>query len=165
MSGLPASVERVRAALEQLGATIDIRDFDKSTRTADEAAIAIGCSVGAIAKSLIFRSEPSGKAVLAVVSGSNRADERKLGALLAPKTGDDVIGRPDADFVRRETGFAIGGVPPLGHARRLTTVIDEDLAKYETIWAAAGAPNAVFALTPKQLIEWTGGIVGDFAKR
>ncbi|MEO1249961.1 MAG: YbaK/EbsC family protein [Pseudomonadota bacterium] len=163
MSALPASVERVRAALEARDASVDIRQFDRSTRTAADAAATIGCTVDAIAKSLIFQSKPSGVPVLAIVSGVNRADEEALAALMAAKIDGETIGRADADFVRAQTGFAIGGVPPLGHDNPVVTAIDKDLMALETIWAAAGAPNAVFALTPRQLVDWTGGIVGKFA--
>lgn len=165
MTALPASVEKVRAALEARGAAVDIRQFDSSTRTAADAATTIGCTVNAIAKSLIFQSKPSGVPVLAIVSGVNRADEKALAGLMAGEIGGEAIGRADADFVRAHTGFAIGGVPPLGHDRPVATAIDEDLMALETIWAAAGAPNAVFALTPEQLVGWTGGTIGKIAKQ
>ena len=163
MSGWPASVERVRMAVEALGGTAEIRQFDRSTRTAADAAAAIGCPVGAIAKSLVFKTVPGGKPVLAIVSGANRVEEAALARLLAPSTGGEAIGRADADFVRAETGFAIGGVAPLGHAKPLITAIDADLNAFETVWAAAGRPDTVFALTPAQLAAWTGGTVGALA--
>ncbi len=165
MPALPASVERVRAALQARGASVDIRQFDKSTRTAADAAATIGCAVDAIAKSLVFQSKPSGIPVLAIVSGINRADEAALAELMAKDIDGETIGRADAEFVRAHTGFAIGGVPPLGHETSLATAIDEDLMALDTIWAAAGAPNAVFALTPQQLVDWTGGTIGKIAKQ
>jgi prolyl-tRNA editing enzyme YbaK/EbsC (Cys-tRNA(Pro) deacylase) len=144
-----ASALKVQAAL---GADYQVLEFDASTRTAADAAAAIGCRVAEIAKSLIFRAEPSGRAVLVIASGINRVDERKVGELI----GEKII-RADADFVREKTGFAIGGMPPLGHAEPLLTLVDESLAAFETIWAAAGTPNAVFRLTPADLVRLTGG--------
>jgi prolyl-tRNA editing enzyme YbaK/EbsC (Cys-tRNA(Pro) deacylase) len=150
-----ASALKVQAAL---GPAYAVLEFDASTRTAAEAAAAIGCSVAEIAKSLVFRAEASGRAVLAVVSGVDRVDERKLGALVGER-----IGRADPDFVRETTGFAIGGVPPLGHASALTTFIDAGLDGFETVWAAAGTPNAVFRVTPADLLRLTGGAKASFA--
>jgi prolyl-tRNA editing enzyme YbaK/EbsC (Cys-tRNA(Pro) deacylase) len=144
-----ASALKVQAAL---GDDFQVLEFDAGTRTAADAAAAIGCSVAEIAKSLIFRAEPSGRAVLVIASGTNRVDERKVGAAI----GERIV-RADADFVREKTGFAIGGVPPLGHAEPLTTLIDESLDAFATIWAAAGTPNAVFRLTPADLLRLTGG--------
>lgn len=151
-----ASALKVQAAL---GPDYEVLEFDAGTRTAAEAAEAIGCTAAQIAKSLIFRAEPSGRAVLVVASGVNRVDERKLADLVGER-----IGRADADFVREKTGFAIGGVPPLGHAEPLATFIDESLNAYETIWAAAGTPNAVFCLTPADLVRLTGGSVAALAR-
>ncbi|MEK7787556.1 MAG: YbaK/EbsC family protein, partial [Chloroflexota bacterium] len=105
-------------------------------------------------KSLIFKGKQSGKAILVIASGANRADEKKLRDLVGEK-----VEKPDADFVRERTGFVIGGVPPLGHVEMLTTFVDEDLMQYDTIWAAAGTPNAVFPLTPDELVKMTGGKV------
>jgi prolyl-tRNA editing enzyme YbaK/EbsC (Cys-tRNA(Pro) deacylase) len=144
-----ASALKVQAVL---GPDYQVLEFDAGTRTAAEAAAAIGCEVAQIAKSLIFRAEPSGRAVLVIASGAKRVDERKVGEILGEK-----IVRADADFVREKTGFAIGGVPPLGHAEPLTTLIDESLSAFATIWAAAGTPNAVFRLTPADLVRLTGG--------
>jgi prolyl-tRNA editing enzyme YbaK/EbsC (Cys-tRNA(Pro) deacylase) len=143
------SALRVQAAL---GPDYQVLEFDAGTRTAADAAAAIGCMVAEIAKSLIFRAEPSGRAVLVIASGAKRVDERKVGELV----GETIV-RADADFVRSRTGFAIGGVPPLGHAEPLVTLIDETLRTFETIWAAAGTPNAVFRLTPADLVRLTGG--------
>ncbi len=151
-----ASALRVQAAL---GPGYQVLEFDAGTRTAAEAAAAIGCEVAEIAKTLIFRAEPSARAVLVIASGVNRVDERKVGEIVGEK-----IVRADADFVRLKTGFAIGGVPPLGHAEPLVTLIDESLRAFETIWAAAGTPNAVFRLTPTDLERLTGGSVAAVAR-
>ena len=150
------SARRVQEALAARGFAFDVKEFPESTRTSAEAAAAIGCAVGEIAKSLVFRGAESGEAVLIIASGANRVDPAKAEALLG-----EAIGRADADFVRAATGFAIGGVPPLGHDRPLVTLIDEDLLAFEVIWAAAGTPNAVFRLSPSDLSDLTGGRVGD----
>jgi len=155
-AGLKASARRVQEALAAQGFAFDVREFPESTRTSAEAAAAIGCSVAQIAKSLVFRGAESGEAALIIASGANRVDSAKAAALLG-----EAIGRADADFVRAATGFAIGGVPPLGHDRPLVTLIDEDLLAFEAIWAAAGTPNAVFRLSPKDLGDLTGGRIGD----
>ena len=150
------SALRVQAAL---GPDYQVLEFDAGTRTAAEAAAAIGCTAAEIAKSLIFRAEPSGRAVLVIASGAKRVDERKLGEIVGEK-----IVRADADFVRDKTGFAIGGVPPIGHAEPLLTLIDESLSAFETIWAAAGTPNAVFRLTPADVLRVTGGAKAAIAR-
>lgn len=156
MSAESGSVARVRAALAAAGLAVEIKEFDASTRTSVDAAAAIGCEVAAIAKSLIFRGAESDKAVLMIASGANRIDEAKVAAALGEK-----IGKADAAFVRARTGFAIGGVAPLAHAAPVTVVIDADLLSFPEIWAAAGAPNAVFRLTPADLLRVTGGQVVD----
>jgi prolyl-tRNA editing enzyme YbaK/EbsC (Cys-tRNA(Pro) deacylase) len=150
------SVGRVRAALVAAGLPAEIKEFDASTRTAADAAAAIGCTQAQIAKSLVFRATASNKAVLVIASGINRVDEKKLGILIGEK-----IGKADADFVRAETGFAIGGVAPVGHTGPVTVLIDADLTQYPEIWAAAGAPNAVFRLTPADLVSVTEGRVAE----
>ena len=141
---------RVQAAL---GPSFTVVEFDESTHTAQEAADAIGCQLAQIAKSIIFRSA-SGKPVLVIASGTNRVDEKKLEAELGDK-----IGRADPDFVRAATGFAIGGVAPVGHTGPVQIFIDADLRQYKEIWAAAGSSNAVFRLTPAELERITGGRV------
>lgn len=145
---------RVARALEELGIKVNIVQFPKSTRTAEEAAEAVGTAVGHIVKSLVFMAE--GEPVLLLVSGANRVSLEKVCR---------IVGRPveraDAETVRRVTGFAIGGVPPVGHNRQLLTLIDEDLMHYETVWAAAGTPNAVFPVSPHELVRATGGKVID----
>jgi prolyl-tRNA editing enzyme YbaK/EbsC (Cys-tRNA(Pro) deacylase) len=149
-----SSAERVRDALASQGIAADIREFDACTRTSADAAAAIGCQVAQIAKSLVFRAKPSGRPVLAIASGVNRVSE----ALLAAALGEG-IAKADAAFVRDKTGFAIGGVAPVGHAERPAVFIDEDLLRYSEIWAAAGTPSSVFRLTPGDLQRITGGRV------
>jgi len=155
---LKPSAQRVQAALSARGLDLQVVELEVTARSAAEAAAAVGCQVGQIAKSLVFRAGSSGRAVLVIASGANRVDLKRVEALLG-----EALEKPDADFVRVETGFAIGGIPPLGHDRPLLTVIDEDLLRFERIWAAAGHPNAVFALTPAQLVEMTGGRVARTA--
>jgi Cys-tRNA(Pro) deacylase len=153
---MKASVQKVADALAQLGIRAEITEFSESTRTAEEAAAAVGCTVGQIVKSLVFTVD--GRAILTLVSGVNRVDT----GLLATLTGGQ-IARANADAVREATGFSIGGVPPVGHATQLNTYLDRDLLQYERIWAAAGTPNAVFAITPKDLQRITGATVADIA--
>jgi prolyl-tRNA editing enzyme YbaK/EbsC (Cys-tRNA(Pro) deacylase) len=148
----PASAPSALKVQAVLGPQFTVLEFDAATRTAAEAAAAIGCSVAEIAKSLVFRTKETNRPALVVASGVNRVDEKKVSALIGEK-----IVRADADFVREATGFAIGGVPPVGHAKPPIALIDEDLQKFETIWAAAGTPNAVFKLTPAELVELTQG--------
>ncbi len=150
----PASAPSALKVQAVLGDRFAVLEFEAATRTAAEAA-AIGCEVAEIAKSLLFRAA-SGRPALVVASGVNRVDENKVAALVGEK-----IGRADAQFVREKTGFAIGGVPPVGHVEAPVTLIDQDLMGFETIWAAAGTPNAVFRLTPAQLVELTGGRVAQ----
>jgi len=156
MSGgaLSDSARRVQRALAAAGVVAEVVELPRSTRTAVEAAAAVGCRVEQIAKSLVFRSIASGLPVLVIACGTNRVDERLVEAHLGSP-----IAKADADFVRRATGFAIGGVPPLGHAVPLRTLIDEDLARLDAVWAAAGTPNAVFRVAPAELIRATGGDV------
>ncbi len=151
---LSASAQKVQAALQALGLTLEVVELPASTRTAQEAAQAVGCTVGQIVKSLVFRALQSDRPVLVETSGLNRVDETRLAALLG-----EPVGKADADFVRQRTGFVIGGVPPLGHAEALPTFIDQDLLQYQEIWAAAGTPHAVFRLTPAELLQMTGGQV------
>jgi Cys-tRNA(Pro) deacylase len=147
-----ANVVRVVEAAAIEGLEIEPTEFPEGTRTAEDAANAIGCTVGQIVKSLIFTLDD--EPVLALVSGSNRLDEGKLAAAL----DGDVVGRADADLVRQTTGYAIGGVPPFGHATPLRTVVDEDLLAYDVIWAAAGTPRDVFPLAPDDLLRVTRGV-------
>ncbi len=136
-----------------------VRELSASTRTAQEAADAVGCTVAQIAKSLIFRGKHSGRAWLIIASGANRVDEKRAAAL----TGEP-LGRADADFVRQATGYAIGGVPPVAHATPVGCLIDADLLDLPGIWAAAGTPHALFPLTTDDLTLLTGGTVGHVRK-
>jgi prolyl-tRNA editing enzyme YbaK/EbsC (Cys-tRNA(Pro) deacylase) len=151
---LSTSAQKVQDVLAELGMTLQVVELPSSTRTAVEAAQAVGCQVGQIVKSLVFRGAHSDRPVLVVASGANRVNETRLGDLLG-----EPIAKADADYVRLRTGFAIGGVPPLAHAEPLTIFIDQDLLQYAEIWAAAGTPHAVFCLTPAQLVAMTGGRV------
>lgn len=153
------SAQRVQALLDELGLPCRVVEFPASTRTAAEAASAIGCEVAQIAKSLVFRTRDSAKPVLVVASGINRVDERALSQRLAPVLLNDRLARADAMFVRAMTGFAIGGVPPIGHLVRPMTVIDQTLLKFDVVWAAAGTPHAVFSLAPGDLVRITDGVV------
>ncbi|KPC53234.1 hypothetical protein WG78_09090 [Amantichitinum ursilacus] len=149
-----ASQQRVADVLAQHGIAARIVTFDASTRTAADAAAAIGCDVAQIAKSIILKAKASDRLVLVVTSGRNRVDEKAVSALIGEKTG-----RADADFVRAKTGFAIGGVAPVAHVETPITLIDQDLFEYAEIWAAAGTPNSVFRLTPDELLTLTAGRV------
>jgi prolyl-tRNA editing enzyme YbaK/EbsC (Cys-tRNA(Pro) deacylase) len=151
---LSSSAKRVQDALTAIGVRIQVLELPASTRTSAEAAEAVGCQVGQIAKSLIFKTQLSEQPVLVIASGANRVSEDRLAAIIG-----EPIEKADADFVREHTGFAIGGVPPVGHLKKLQTFIDEDLLGYQEIWAAAGTPHAVFRLTPQELITLTGGLV------
>jgi prolyl-tRNA editing enzyme YbaK/EbsC (Cys-tRNA(Pro) deacylase) len=157
-SSISGGARQVQSQLTALGYSNQVVEVPASTRTSSEAAVAMGCSVGQIAKSILFKTYGSGEetAVMVVASGANRVDEKKVEALIGSP-----ISKADADFVRQQTGFVIGGVPPIGHAKPLRILIDEDLLKYEMIWAAAGSPHAVFQLTPTQLVEMTAGKVTD----
>ncbi|MEZ4618652.1 MAG: YbaK/EbsC family protein [Caldilineaceae bacterium] len=151
---LKPSAQRVQDAIHARGFTNRVIELADSTRSAAEAAAAVGCDVAQIAKSLIFQGKSSGQAILIIASGANRVNEKGVAQLLGEK-----LARPNADFVREQTGFAIGGVPPLGHASQLRTLIDADLLALETIFAAAGHPFALFQLTPDELVQMTGGEV------
>ena len=148
---LSPTAQKVQDLLTSRGFNIRVIEFAESTRTSQEAADRAGCTLGQITKSLIFRGKTSHKPILVLTSGANRVDEARL----ATYAGEP-IGRADADFVRSTTGFAIGGVPPVGHTQTLETYMDEDLLQYDTIWAAAGTPNAIFELTPSDLQNMTG---------
>jgi prolyl-tRNA editing enzyme YbaK/EbsC (Cys-tRNA(Pro) deacylase) len=151
---LSPSAKKVQDALQSLGMTLHVVELPASTRTAVEAAQAVGCQLGQIVKSLIFKAKRSERPILVIASGSNRVNEKAIETMIG-----EPLGKADADFVRQRTGFVIGGVPPVGHAERLVTFIDQDLLQYEEIWAAAGTPNAVFSLTPSDLVKMTGGQV------
>lgn len=151
---LSSSAQKVQDALAAHGLGLAVVELPASTRTAVEAARAVGCQVGQIVKSLVFKREHSGSAVLVIASGSNRVNVEKLSLHI----GEPLV-MADADFVRQQTGFAIGGVPPTGHPAQLETYVDRDLLAYEELWAAAGTPNAVFRLSPEDLLKITAGEV------
>jgi len=155
MSLSPAA-QRVQDALINQGTQLEVRELPASTRTAAEAAQAVGCQLGQIVKSLVFRGALTGQAVLVETSGANRVSEARL----AEHVGEPVQ-MASAEIVRHHTGFAIGGVPPLAHAQPLRTYVDRDLMSYQKVWAAGGTPQALFALTPAQLVELTRGEVID----
>jgi Cys-tRNA(Pro) deacylase len=150
---LSPSVKKVQTALHALRLEFHVKEFPQGTRTAQDAANAIGCSIGQIVKSLIFKTSNE-KGVLILTSGANRIDEKKVAEIIG-----ESIYKANADFVRAKTGFVIGGVPPLGHSEKMTCVIDEDLLRYSEIWAAAGTPNTVFRLRPKDLLKMNDGVV------
>jgi prolyl-tRNA editing enzyme YbaK/EbsC (Cys-tRNA(Pro) deacylase) len=147
---LAASASKVQAALDALGLDARVRELDVPARTAQEAADALGVPVGAIAKSLVFRAQRAG-AVMVVAAGDRRVDEAKVGAALG-----EPIGRADAAFVRQATGYAIGGIPPLGHAGPVALFVDASLARFPTVWAAGGTPHAVFPIGPDALFALPG---------
>lgn len=147
-------VKVVSEKLVALGYSNNVIELPASARTAKEAADSINCDLAQIAKSIIFKIESSGKALLVVASGVNRIDEAKVEKAVGEK-----LGKAGASFVKEQTGFVIGGVAPIGHANKLQTIIDEDLFNYETVWAAAGHPKAVFELTASELVELTKGEV------
>lgn len=154
------SVRRVEQAAAALGLDIEIRRMGASTRTAEDAASACGCAVGQIVKSLIFRGRDSGALVLLLVSGANRVDDE-----LAARAAGEPLDRADANEVRARTGFAIGGVAPLGHLEPPTILMDRDLLAYRLVWAAAGAPDAVFPVAPADLARATAARTVTIATR
>ncbi|GAB4482236.1 MAG: YbaK/EbsC family protein [Anaerolineales bacterium] len=151
---LNPSAQKVQEAIRQRGYALEVVELPQSTRTAVEAAQAVGCDVAQIVKSLIFKTKRTERPILVIASGANRVNERAIEALIG-----EPLGKADADFVRQQTGFVIGGVPPLGHIQPIQTFIDEDLLQYAEIWAAAGTPHAVFKLTPQMLLELCAGQV------
>lgn len=151
---LSPKAQRVQDTLRCLGFPYQVVESSHTTRSAADAAKAIGCGIEQIAKSIVFRSKGTNRPILVIASGPNRVNSEKIGEYCA-----EPIEMADADFVKRRTGFVIGGVPPVGHLEQLETYIDEDLLRYEEIWAAAGTPNAVFGLPPGDLIKMTGGRV------
>lgn len=151
MTDLPKSAAKVRDAARGFGLDIDVVTMPASTRTAEDAAVACGCAVGQIVKSLVFRGKQSGKPYLLLVSGDNRVDQNGVAGVIG-----EALTRPDANDVRDLTGFAIGGIPPLAHATPLATFIDRDLLRHDVVWAAAGTPNCVFSANPKTLAEAIG---------
>jgi prolyl-tRNA editing enzyme YbaK/EbsC (Cys-tRNA(Pro) deacylase) len=155
---LPRAARRVATALQARGHDGEIRLLEDSARSAAEAAAALGVAQEQIVKSLVFRGRDSGRAILALVGGSDRVDQQ----LLAEGVGEPVE-RAQADWVREQTGFAIGGVPPIGHAQELLTLADPALLGFAELWAAAGTPHAVFPLSGSQLVALTGAQVRAIA--
>ena len=153
-SELPESARRIQTFLESKGVDTQVIELPQSTRTAAEAARAVGCEVAHIAKSLVFRAAKTGRSILVIASGSNRVDEGGIARLIS-----EPVEKAPPEFVREKTGYAIGGVPPVAHAHEPVVFIDRDLQAYPTIWAAAGTPRTVFRITPKELVEVTGGRV------
>jgi prolyl-tRNA editing enzyme YbaK/EbsC (Cys-tRNA(Pro) deacylase) len=149
---LSSSAQKVQQALNAIGMQLEVVELPDSTRTSVEAAQAIGCQVGQIAKSIIFQALASQRPIMVIASGPNRVNEKVIETLIG-----EAIGKADADFVRQRTGFVIGGVPPVGHIEQIETFIDADLMQYPEIWAAAGTPHAVFRLTPADLLRMTSG--------
>ena len=153
---LSPGAKRIQDALASLGSGLEVIELPHSTRSAAEAAAAIGCTVGQIAKSIVFRTVQAGLPILVIASGANRINEARIAFLIG-----EPIEKADAGYVREKTGFAIGGIPPVGHAERIRTIIDQDLLGYREIWAAAGNPNAVFRLDPARLPAITGGTLSS----
>lgn len=153
-NALHPSAQRVQDALKERGFKNQVFEFQLPTRTAAEAAQAVGCQVGQIAKSIVFRGEKTDQPILIIASGINRVNEKRIEELIS-----EPLRKAEANYVRLKTGFVIGGVPPVGHLEKMTILIDEDLLKHKEIWAAAGTPNAVFKLTPSDLMKMTGGRV------
>lgn len=156
MEKLHKSAKVVQEKLNQLGYKNEVKQLPESTRTAKEAADAIGCEVSQIAKSIIFKLKKSDQPLLVIASGINRINEKQVETHL-----DEKLGKADADFVSKHTGYIIGGVPPLGHTQPIKTFIDKDLLNFKDIWAAAGHPKSVFNLSPDELVEMTGGELID----
>jgi len=153
---LSPHAQKVQVALRTLGFPHEVIELSQTTRSAAETAQAIGCKVEEIAKSLVFKAKRTNKPILVIASGPNRVNEKKISEFLS-----EPVKMADADFVRQRTGFTIGGVPPIAHRERLSTIIDEDLLQFEEIWVAAGTPNAVFRLSPADLTKMTDGRINS----
>lgn len=147
-------MSRFEAWLADAGFGISVKQFPQGTRTAPDAARAVGCEVGQIVKSLVFMA--AGRPVIALVSGANRVDERRLG-----EVAGEPVGKADAETARTATGYAIGGVPPFGHATDVPVFMDRDLLAHRTVWAAAGRPDSVFEIEPERLRELSHAVVAD----
>lgn len=158
LTALPEGVQRVAALLQRHGHPHAPKMLDGAARTAQQAADALGVALGQIAKSIVFRRRADDAAVLVITSGDRRVDEAKVAALVG------AVGRADADFVKAQTGYSIGGVSPVGHSQPPVTLIDRDLLRFDELWAAAGHPHAVFRLCPQDLQRWTGAATADVAQ-
>jgi prolyl-tRNA editing enzyme YbaK/EbsC (Cys-tRNA(Pro) deacylase) len=151
---LAPGAQKVQDVLKALGFANTVVELQATTRTSAEAAQAVGCRVEQIAKSIVFQGKQTHRPVLVISSGPNRVNEKRIEEFIS-----EPLGKADADYVRKKTGFVIGGVAPIGHLEKLEIFIDEDLLQYGEVWAAAGSPNAVFQLTPSDLVKMTGGRV------
>ena len=156
---MAGAVERFRQAARARGLDLDIRTFPEGTKTAEAAASAVACDVAQIVKSLVFVAD--GRPILVLTSGANRADPERLAAL----AGASEVRRATPEEAREATGFGIGGTPPFGHPQALRNLMDADLLAYEQLWAAAGAPDAVFPTSPEELLRATGAQVEEFKTR
>lgn len=156
---LKQSAQRIQNILQEHHLDIQVVEFTELTRTSQEAANTIGCEVGQIAKTLIFKGKSASKPICVIASGINRVDEKKIEAIVGEK-----IEKPDAAYVLQHTGFAIGGIPPVGYTFDIQTLIDEDLLTYTELWAAAGTPNSVFRISPQDLLKITQGRVVNLRK-
>lgn len=154
MSALSASAQKVQDALIALGSDAVVVEHENPGRTAAEAAALLRCDVAQIAKSIIFKNAVTGRSVLVITSGANRVDEKKVTAILGDK-----LAKADAAFVREQTGFAIGGVPPLAHANPGSILLDVDLLKFDQVFPAGGTPHAMFAIDPNELLRISGAQV------
>ena len=158
MAEISPSIKRVQEALDRSGLSLEAVELPQSTRTAQETADAVGCQLGQIVKSLVFRGTDTKTAYLVLVSGSNRADLELVGELVG-----EPVRMAEADYVRERTGFSIGGVAPVGLQAQIRTIIDQDLLQYEGIWAAAGTPRSVFRLSPDDLLQLTASQVANIS--
>jgi len=147
---------RLSQRLRESGVDAQVVEFEQPTRTSADAAAAIGCTVAEIAKSVVFRGKASGEAIVVVASGANRVSEEKVAAIVG-----ESLARADAEFVREATGYVIGGVAPIGHAKPVKLLLDSDLQQFQTVWAAGGTPHSVFPLTPAELRSATGADWSD----
>lgn len=155
---LKNSAERIQDILQEHNLGIEIIEFKETTRSAQEAAHAIGCEIGQIAKTLIFKCQVSGKPICIIASGKNRVDEKKIAQMIG-----EGIEKPNAEYVLKYTSFSIGGIPPIGYKFDMTPLIDEDLMEYAEVWAAAGTPNAVFEISPRDLLQITKGRIANIS--
>ena len=156
MSALSSSAQKVQDTLVALGSSAIVVEHENPGRTAAEAALLLRCDIAQIAKSIIFKSASTGQSVLVITSGANRVDEKKITAILGEK-----LAKADAAFVREQTGFAIGGVPPLGHASPGAILLDVDLLKFDQVFPAGGTPHAMFVIDPNELLRISGAQVAD----
>jgi prolyl-tRNA editing enzyme YbaK/EbsC (Cys-tRNA(Pro) deacylase) len=156
MSELSANAQRVQSVLQSFGSNAVIKEYPEACRTSAEAAVVLGCTVAQIAKSVIFKGEASGESILVITSGANRVDTSKVAALAGEKPG-----KADADFVREHTGFVIGGVAPLAHAKPGKVFFDRDLLQFERVFPAGGTPQAMFSIEPNELLRISGAALAD----